>query len=105
VRMIQAITRVASAFHERRRSVREPVQFPAWVDSGVGSPPQKCTVTDVSEYGARITVEYAALLPKEIWVVFTPNGTVRRRCRVVWRSEEQAGVCYVGPMESRGLQN
>ena len=105
MRVIQAITRLRQAFNEQRRSIREPVQFPAWLDFGNGTPRRDCTVLDVSEHGARIMVDSPVSVPKEFWLVLTKSGTRRRRCRVVWRSSGEIGVSYLGPLESRALQH
>ena len=105
MRVIQAITRIRQTFNEQRRSVREAVQFPAWIDFGNGTQRRSCTVLDVSDYGARIMLESSAPAPKELWLVLTKGGTRRRRCRVVWQSDGQIGVSYLGPIESRGLQH
>jgi hypothetical protein len=79
------------------------VNFPAWVDVGDGSPRLDCTVLDVSEGGARLLVPASAKLPREFWLVFSKNGTRRRRCRKAWRSEDQIGVTYIGPLHSGWL--
>jgi hypothetical protein len=105
MRVMQAIARIRQAFNEQRRSVREAVQFPAWVDFGNGTQRRNCTVLDVSDHGARIMVESSASVPREFWLVLTKSGTRRRRCRVVWRSDGQIGVSYLGPLECRGLQH
>jgi hypothetical protein len=43
-------------------------------------------------------VEAPADLPKEFYLVLTKSGT-RRRCRLVWSSEQEIGVFYLGPIE------
>ena len=35
-------------------------------------------------------------LPKEFWLVLTNERTTRRHCRMVWRSDTQVGVAYLG---------
>jgi hypothetical protein len=74
------------------------VEFPAWIDIGNDVVPRSCTVVDVSDAGARITVAFPTKLPKEFDLILTMLGT-KRRCQVVWCSDEQIGVSYVGPME------
>jgi hypothetical protein len=99
VSLFQALTRFKRTFIERRRSIREHVEFPAWIDIGDGSPPRNCTVLDVSETGARIMVSFPADLPKEFWLLLTKDRTRRRHCRRVWRSNTQVGVTYLGSIE------
>ena len=96
VSLFQAFARFKPTFIEQRRSLREHVQFPAWIDIGDGSQPRNCTVLDVSEDGARIMLSSTAELPKEFWLVLTKDGTRRRHCRMVWRTETQIGVEYLG---------
>jgi hypothetical protein len=98
VSRLQAIVGVKQAFIEQRRSLREDVRFPAWADVGDGSAPRSCTVLDVSDDGARIGIAVSARLPKEFYLVLGTNGT-RRRCRLVWRSHEEAGLFYLAPLE------
>jgi PilZ domain len=100
--LLQAIMRVRQTFIEKRRSIREHVHFPAWTEIGDGSQRCECTVLDISEDGARIMLSSPTLLPEEFWLVFTKDGTRRRRCRMVWRSDEQVGVIYLGPPQSYG---
>ena len=94
--LLRAIARFRRTFIEQRRSLREPVQFPAWIDIGDGSRPRNCEVLDVSEGGARIMVSSQDKLPKEFWLILASDRTRRRHCRMVWRSDTQAGVAYLG---------
>jgi hypothetical protein len=96
--LLQAILGAKQAFIDQRRSLREDVRFPAWVDIGDGKAPRDCTVLDVSEEGARIALAVPAELPREFYLVLSKNGT-RRRCRLVWRSEAEAGLFYIEPLD------
>ena len=98
--LVQAILRVRQSFIELRRSTRKDVHFPAWIDVSDGSNPRNCTVLDVSEDGARIALASPCELPTEFWLVLSKDGTRRRRCRMVWRSEGEMGVNYLGPIQS-----
>jgi len=95
----QTITLAARTFIERRRSLRDQVQYSAWIEIGNGSLPRHCVVLDVSEEGARIMLASAATLPQEFSLVFTKYGRICRRCRMVWRSGVEVGVEYLGPLE------
>lgn len=94
--LLQAITRVKQTFIEQRRSIREHVHFPAWIDIGNGSQPRDCIVLDVSEGGFGIMISSPAELPPEFWLILTEQGTIRCRCRIVWRTGEQIGVTCLG---------
>lgn len=98
--LFQAFARFKRTFIEQRRSIREYVDFPAWIDVGDGSQPRSCTVLDVSEDGARVMVASPVELPKEFWLVLSKDRTRRRHCRMVWRSDTQVGVQYLGAVQS-----
>src|SRR5262245_29552401 len=97
--LLQAITRLTKTFIEQRRSMRENVDFPAWIETGHWSRRLECTVLDVSDGGARLVGPLPARLPNEFWLAFSRDGTRRRRCRVAWRSNGQIGVTYLGPLQ------
>jgi len=97
--LLETITWVARTFRERRRSLRESVQYSAWIDIGDGSLSRHCAVLNVSEEGARIKLAPGVILPQEFSLVFTRYGIIRRRCRMVWRSGAEVGVIYLGPLE------
>jgi len=82
---------------DQRQTRRHRVHCPAWVDVLDGSPVRSCTLWDVSEAGARLTIEQPDLLPKEFSLVLSSDGSIRRRCRVIWRSDDQIGVRYLTP--------
>jgi hypothetical protein len=98
--LFQAFTRFKRPSIERRRSIREQVHFPVWIDVGNGSQLRSCVIIDVSESGARIMVSSPAFLPKEFWLVFTKDGMRRRQCRRVWSTDTQVGVKYLGAIQS-----
>jgi hypothetical protein len=54
---------------------------------------------DVSDSGARVCVSSRASFPKEIRLVFSKDGTRRRRCRMAWWSSEQIGLQYLAPLQ------
>jgi hypothetical protein len=95
--LLQALIGVRQAFIEQRRSVREYVRFPAWIDTGNGAELRDCTVLDVSEDGARIAIAAPSELPEEFFLVLSRSGA-KRRCRLVWRSREEAGLSYLEPL-------
>lgn len=96
--LLQAIIGMRQAFIEQRRSMREYVRFPAWVDTGAGGALRDCTVLDVSEDGARIAISAPTELPDEFYLVLSRYGA-RRRCRLVWRSAKEAGLSYLAPLD------
>jgi hypothetical protein len=97
--LLQAITRYTHTFFEQRRSIREHVCFPAWIEIDRAAERSECTVLDVSESGARLVVPSKTRFPKEFWLVFSKDGTRRRRCRMAWQSSEQIGLTYLAPLQ------
>jgi hypothetical protein len=77
-----------------RRHARKPFQWPATIVAG-SEPPRSCTVTDVSESGARLKVDKPDELPEKFILLLTTSGKARRLCRVIWRSKKDAGVKFV----------
>ncbi|HWF93955.1 MAG TPA: PilZ domain-containing protein [Xanthobacteraceae bacterium] len=73
---------------ERRRTIRHDLQYLAQIDSGDGSAPLSCIISDISLGGAKLTIG-----PQEVPEEFTL--WFRRRCRVVRRSDGQLGVQFV----------
>jgi len=51
-----------------------------------------CSIADVSESGARLTLERDDELPDKFLLLLTANGRARRHCRVVWRTGVIVGV-------------
>jgi hypothetical protein len=97
--LLQAFTRTTKTASEQRRSQREHVRFPAWIDARDGTPLHDCTVLDVCEDGARIEGVFPAELPEQFDLVLNKEGTRRRHCRMVWRSDRQIGLSYISPLE------
>jgi len=95
--LLQTIMGVRQSFIEQRRSLREDVRFPAWIDIGNGAALRDCTVLDVSDDGARIAIAAPSELPRQFYLVLSKNGT-RRRCRLVWRSAQEVGLAYLEPL-------
>jgi hypothetical protein len=85
--------------------LRQLVEFPAWIDTGGGTPLLDCTVLDVSDEGARITVACPAALPRVFYLVYSKQTLRRRRCRLVWRVDGEIGVNYLGPLEVEPVPN
>jgi len=77
---------------ELRKSPRRNVRYPAKIDVGDGSAAHACNLSDISATGARLTAAAAQELPDEFTLQL---GAVRRKCRVVWRSDNQLGVQFL----------
>lgn len=84
-----------NSYIKQRQSPRKRENRAAWVDTNNGSPLLDCTLWDVSEAGVRFTIDTPRSVPHEFFLVLSKDGKVRRRCRVIWRSVEQVGACYL----------
>jgi hypothetical protein len=82
---------------DQRRSTRRPLHYRADIGTigGEGSVP--CVVRDVSDTGARVATHSPDQLPDEFILGLTNAGSLRRLCKVVWRSETEVGVSFVRP--------
>jgi hypothetical protein len=51
-------------------------------------------VRDISVTGARVALEDPTIVPDEFVLVFTKNGTVKRKCQIVWRGKSDVGLLF-----------
>jgi hypothetical protein len=77
-----------------RAKARRKLVIRALLLCGEGAPALACTLLDISETGARLTTDDTSKLPDAFTIVFTPQGTPRRRCRLVWRGAADFGVSF-----------
>ena len=61
----------------------------------------RCIVRDISASGARVALDNASELPGEVILVIDQAGR-RYRARVAWRSETEAGLCFLGEVAPEG---
>lgn len=72
------------------RAMREPVFRLASIYTGKNAH-VRCVVKDVSNSGARLSLQTPQALPETVVVKFDQDGT-RRRMNVVWQSDNDIGV-------------
>lgn len=80
---------------DNRQSRRRPVHYTAWIalkPEGL----QNCFLSDVSDTGARISVQNSEKIPDHFMLWLANNGSTRRACSVVWRKPNQIGVRFNG---------
>ena len=58
---------------------------------------RECTMEDVSEGGARLTVEGSieGLLLREFFLLLSSTGLAYRRCQLAWVNGNQIGVNFL----------
>lgn len=56
-----------------------------------------CTVEDVSEVGAKITIEgtFQGLNLREFFLLLSTTGLAYRRCELTWVNGDQVGVAFI----------
>lgn len=77
-------------FEEKRKSVRRTVNQPGTVVFGAVR--LSCIIDDLSDGGARLVVQ--GELPEVLTLVFNDDQPARR-CRLVWRLDDEAGVEFI----------
>jgi len=78
----------------KRKNRRRTVTYPGLVDLGDGSPLRQCMLRDASDTGAQITVAAPDELPDEFFLILGYDGAARRRCHVMWRTDNRIGVKF-----------
>jgi hypothetical protein len=84
-----------TARHHARAAPGRPFQYPAQVQGDDGGPLCSCTMSDVSQRGARLTIDNPSALPQAFWLLLSADGRVCRRCHVVWRTGTEVGVVFL----------
>jgi PilZ domain len=79
---------------ELRKAPRRQLHYNASILVDKNTPPIPCSIADISERGARLSLEGAKDLPDTFVLLLTANGGARRHCRVVWREEMTIGVTF-----------
>jgi hypothetical protein len=74
---------------------RRAVRYPVYIDLGPDRPLRACTLCNVSEDGAELTVASADMLPKYFTLALSIDGAAQRRCRMVWKVDLQVGVEFL----------
>jgi hypothetical protein len=82
------------AIEERRIAKRQRVELNASIPRGPDETAVPCVVYDMSILGACITAADFAL-PKVFTLFFDRSGSVRRRCKVLWRNGFTVGVRFI----------
>ena len=79
---------------ELRKKPRRQFHYNARILVEVNAPLVPCAIVDISESGARLSLENDDALPETFTLLLTRNGRTRRHCRVVWRDGPTLGVEY-----------
>ena len=88
---MQKVSGMVRSMSEHRTSLRKRVLKAGEIEFGGGA--IDCTVRNLSETGAALSVESPVGIPAEFNLVILSDD-VNRRCRVVWRKEKRIGVTF-----------
>src|SRR5690348_3677570 len=81
------------AAENRRRSERLAMRGLAKIQTGTGSLPRDCWISDLSDGGVRLHSETD--VPDEFILVLPGHNGGRRECRVIWRLGHEIGAEFI----------
>jgi hypothetical protein len=79
----------------KKREARKSLRQPGWITLEGGFAARQCVVQDISNAGAKITVDDSSALPGRLRLAFSRDARTGRNCEVVWRRGKSAGVKFV----------
>jgi hypothetical protein len=79
----------------KRQQARRRRHQSAWITLDGKTPGYKCQVADVSQSGAKITLDTAVEVGSLLDIAFVPRAAARR-CEVVWRRGKTLGIRFIG---------
>jgi hypothetical protein len=86
---------------DKRRNPRRSISYPAYIERGEGQPAIECALCDASQEGAQLALADPSSLPQEFILALSSDGAARRRCRVMWRTEDHVGVEFLKDVKRR----
>ena len=88
---IAEVSGMTGSMNDLRTSPRKRVLKAGEIEFGGGA--IDCTVRNLSETGAALSVESPVGIPAEFNLVIV-SDQVNRKCRVVWRKENRIGITF-----------
>ena len=80
---------------ELRQKARQQFHYRASILVDNDPTPRSCAIADISESGAKVSLDTAAELPEQFVLLLTSTGSARRLCNVVWRTGTTVGVKFI----------
>jgi hypothetical protein len=93
---------MSAYFFNRRLFFRRTINEPAWIERASNSILERCTLVNVSDIGARLTIGDVHDLPDNFVLYLTRGPQPGRQCRVIWQRNHEVGVEFV---RNEGLQH
>jgi hypothetical protein len=81
---------------ERRKEKRTVILKACWIVTDSNNNPRECKLRDISGQGARISCDEPDQMPDRIILLFTQDGKAARVCKVIWRSDKEFAVQFLG---------
>jgi PilZ domain len=78
----------------QRRSSRQTVNAPAWMDIGRDAR-RRCRLIDISANGARLVVDDIETTPDSFDLRLSRFGRAAYHCNVIWRRGNEVGVEFL----------
>jgi hypothetical protein len=82
---------------ELRKKPRRSFHYNARILTDKAGTMVSCSISDISETGARLVLEEDCELPEEFVLLLNPTGEARRHCSVAWRTGTTVGVAFPVP--------
>jgi hypothetical protein len=86
---------MSAYFFNRRLFFRRTINEPAWIERASNSILERCTLVNVCEVGARLTIGDVYDLPESFVLHLTRGSEPGRQCRVIWQRNHEVGVEFV----------
>ena len=83
-----------------RKHRRVELDYMARILSVSAEPICDCALIDVSQQGARLAVLAMDMVPDEFVLRFSASSNVSRRCKVVWRRDDEIGVTFLKAVDA-----
>lgn len=80
---------------EARRAIRVRTFLQARISYGEGAISTECTVSQLSDGGARLTLASTVALP-DAFDIAIPQRGISCRAKLVWRNDDQIGIDFLG---------
>jgi PilZ domain-containing protein len=75
-----------------RQGPRTTVHKRAWISVGDGLPLRNCTLIDISDSGAKLSLKDADNVPDTFSLWLSRHGHPRYSCKLVWSGQTTVGV-------------
>ncbi|HTP90209.1 MAG TPA: PilZ domain-containing protein [Xanthobacteraceae bacterium] len=98
--MGEAAERARNSANQRRKP-RRTLRYKARILIDKKGTQIPCSLSDVSETGARVKLESESELPEQFVLLLTPTGSSRRLCRLAWRDGTAVGVAFTDPVATK----